>query len=497
VDEHFDVMRLEGTNLDSPTSLQFGPDNRLYVSQQNGLIQVYSVSPRPEGGYEVTASESISAIQEIPNHDDDGIPQPDVRGRLVTGLLVVGTVDRPVVYVTSSDPRLENPIVDTNSGTISRLIQDGNGWKREDLVRGLPRSRYDHAPNGLQLDPERSILYVAQGGNTNAGAPATLMGRLPEYALSGAVLAIDLTRLSELPYDLPTLDDEDRPGNPDENDPFGGNSGKNQAILVPGGPVQIYATGFRNAYDLVRTDKGFYLTDNGANQNFGSAPRISAEGKVTNELRDAGERTSNSLHHIAQAGYYGGTPNPTRANRQNTFNERMPQSPVEFEDPAQGHFLLPGAENGALILFTASTNGITVYNSSDFGPPNERNLLTVGLDATVRLTKLDSSGEHVTEQIQLLKGGGALFLDVVAQSDDDPYPGTIWVADYGLGTILVLQPGANSNFSSRLSSLSRRGQKSVCDGYLSGREWVMEAPRRVRVFVLSTFREYFGAGGSA
>jgi phosphatidylserine/phosphatidylglycerophosphate/cardiolipin synthase-like enzyme len=173
------------------------------------------------------------------------------------------------VYVTSSDPRLENPIVDTNSGTISRLIQDGNGWKREDLVRGLPRSRYDHAPNGLQLDPERSILYVAQGGNTNAGAPATLMGRLPEYALSGAVLAIDLTRLSELPYDLPTLDDEDRPGNPDENDPFGGNSGKNQAILVPGGrgndtPSEIYSTYLEQiggARRYVWITQGYFVPD--------------------------------------------------------------------------------------------------------------------------------------------------------------------------------------------------------------------------------------------
>ena len=44
-----------------------------------------------------------------------------------------------------------------------------------------------------------------------------------------------------LPYDLPTLDDEDRPGVNDAHDPFGGNNGKNQAIVVPGGPVQVHS----------------------------------------------------------------------------------------------------------------------------------------------------------------------------------------------------------------------------------------------------------------
>ena len=74
---------------------------------------------------------------------------------------------------------------------------------------------------------------------------------MPEYALSAAILEIDLAAIGNTTYDLPTLDDEDRAGNPDANDPFGGNDGKNQAKIVPGGPVQVYAPGFRNAYDLV------------------------------------------------------------------------------------------------------------------------------------------------------------------------------------------------------------------------------------------------------
>src|SRR3990170_1279197 len=70
--------------------------------------------------------------------------------RLVTGILVTGTAARPVLYVTSSDPRMgaatrRDRSLDTNSGIVSRLTWTGGEWQRVDLVRWLPRSRQDHA----------------------------------------------------------------------------------------------------------------------------------------------------------------------------------------------------------------------------------------------------------------------------------------------------------------------------------------------------------------
>jgi hypothetical protein len=54
---------LQGETSSDPTSLQFGPDGRLYVAQQNGLIKAYTVvreapsdSTLP-GIYRVTATE--------------------------------------------------------------------------------------------------------------------------------------------------------------------------------------------------------------------------------------------------------------------------------------------------------------------------------------------------------------------------------------------------------------------------------------------------------
>ena len=57
----------------------------------------------------------------------------------------------------------------------------------QDLVRGLPRSEENHASNGLALDPVNNKLYIAQGGNTNMGAPSNNFALLPEYALSAAI----------------------------------------------------------------------------------------------------------------------------------------------------------------------------------------------------------------------------------------------------------------------------------------------------------------------
>ncbi|HEX4793608.1 MAG TPA: hypothetical protein VH370_07450, partial [Humisphaera sp.] len=240
----FSKSIVAGTSSSSPTSLQFGPDGRLYVAQQDGVIKIYTIAQQAAGQFKVTATQTITSIQSIPNHNDNGTLNTAVNTRLVTGLLVTGTATSPIIYVSSSDPRIgggDNNIqtnLDTNSGIISRLTWNGSSWVKLDLVRGLPRSEENHATNGMALDPATNTLYVAQGGTTNMGAPSHNFGYLPEYALSSAILSINLTTIGNTTYNLPTLDDQNRAGNPDANDPFGGDMGNNQAILVAGGPVQ-------------------------------------------------------------------------------------------------------------------------------------------------------------------------------------------------------------------------------------------------------------------
>lgn len=442
----FDKGVVPGTETDRVTTLQFGPDGRLYAGQQNGLIKVLGLQRHGPGEYVAVASETIGALLDLPNHDDDGKENRGYISRLLTGLVVTGSPERPVIYAVTSDPRIGggkkqvDKHLDTNSGVLSRLTWDGAEWQRLDLVRGLPRSEENHAGNGLVLEPSGRRLLLAQGGNTNHGAPSDEFVRTPEYALSAAILSIDLAAIGERTYDLPTLDDPGRPGAVDAGDPFGGADGYNQARLVPGGPVQVYAPGFRNPYDLVLTEAGhLYTVDNGANGDFG-APPGSAGAACTNTLRPGGERQPDTLH-LVTPGYYGGHPNPTRANPENRF---AGQSPVIEAQPRECEHLV-GEISGILATFVASTNGITEYRSRRaFDGAMAGSLLVASLDNHVYRLEVRPDGRLGYAE-SLFGNVSTAPLDITAVGDDGPFPGTIWVGDVHDGSITVFEPVETSD----------------------------------------------------
>ncbi len=433
--------RVEGADTTKVTTVRFGPDGRLYVGQQTGIIRALTLERRGPASYRVTATEVIGLLIDIPNHNDNGAENGAVVGRQLTGIEVAGTADQPVIYAVTTDPRigggpsgLDVPI-DTNSGVLSRLTRDGATWRRTDLVRGLPRSGENHAGNGLVLDRTGSRLYLAQGGNTNNGAPSKHFAFTPEYALSGAILSIDLAAIGDRTFDLPTLDDPARPGTADAGDPFGGAKGDNQARLAADGPVTVYAPGFRNPYDIVLTAAGrLYTIDNGANPNWGDFPR-QAGGRCTNEPRPGGKRQEDTLHHIAAAGYYGGHPNPTRANPANVF---AGQSPVGAAHAVECEFR-PGKRSGALTTFPASTNGLVEYRSQAFGGAMAGDLLTASFDNRIYRLQLHPDGRLSRKEI-LFEDVGLVPLDVTAQGDGDLFPGTIWAGNFADGSITVFEP---------------------------------------------------------
>lgn len=476
IDSHtisFGKSTLSGTSSSSPTTLQFGPDGRLYVGQQNGQIKIYTIEKIGENNYAVAATETITVIQSIPNHNDDGSLNANVTDRLVTGLLVVGTAANPVIYVASSDPRIGGEglggdlNLDTNSGILSRLTWNGTSWAKLDLVRGLPRSEENHGPNGMQLDPATNTLYLAQGGNTNMGAPSNNFAMLPEFALSAAILSIDLDAIGNTTNDLPTLNDENRPGVNDANDPFGGNDGKNQAILVPGGPVQVYAPGFRNPYDIVLTQDGrLYTVDNGPNAGWGDVPvGEGPAGLATNAQSEPGVTYGDALHLITGPGYYGGHPNPTRSNPANTFNTTNPQSPVSTANPIESDYLIPGVENAALTVFPFSTNGIVEYTASNFGGAMTGDLLLASFSNEIFRVKVDSTGENAVLVETLFNNVGIVPLDVTAQGNEGDFAGTIWVADWLTGSIIVFEPNDTG-----FIGLDDPDYDSDGDGYTNGDE---------------------------
>ena len=152
----FGSSDLQGFNAGGLTALEFGPDGRLYVAQQGGSIYALEIERNGENSYSVVSQETVDAINDIPNHDDDGSINTNQNNRQVTGLTVGGTASQPVVYVSSSDPRIGGGgsgaelDLDTNSGTISRLTFDWNtdgslaSVDHDVMVLGLPRSEENH-----------------------------------------------------------------------------------------------------------------------------------------------------------------------------------------------------------------------------------------------------------------------------------------------------------------------------------------------------------------
>ncbi|HKY68317.1 MAG TPA: choice-of-anchor D domain-containing protein [Acidimicrobiales bacterium] len=447
MDPPFGRSVLAGAGVNAPTSLQFGPDGRLYVAQMDGTIKVLTIARGGAHQYAVTATETITLVRSMPNRNDNGALNPAVTGRLVTGLLVTGTPGNPQIYVVSSDPRIgagtsgADLDLDTNSGILSRLTRTTGGWTKADLVRGLPRSEENHTGNGLTIDPSSGRLLIAYGGHTNKGAPSHNFAELPEYALSAAVLSVDLGALGGAPFDLPTLDDEDRPGTADANDPFGGNDGHNQARLVPGGPVQIHAAGFRNPYDLVASESGdLYTIDNGGNAGWGGAPQPDGPaGTCTNALVETSDTDADALIRIPGPGFYGGHPNPTRANPANTFNASNPQSPVAAAHPVECDYRTE-VERGALASFAFSTNGLDEYTADNFDHEMEGDLLAASHDDAIYRIQLSADGTQVTSRSVLFSSAASVPLDVTALGASDPFPGTIWVAGFLGDEVVVFEP---------------------------------------------------------
>ncbi len=506
---NFAADSLNGTSLVNPTTLDIGPDDKIYIGQQDGRIYQHSIHRSESGNYYSSNKVAIDLVQDIPNHDDDGSLNTSETTRQVTGILALGTASNPVLYVTSSDPRIGgggeggDVNLDTNSGILSRLSWDGSQWTKVDLIRGLPRSEENHSVNGMQYDAVNHDLFLAVGGMTNAGAPSNNFAYITEYALSAAILRIDLDAIEAMPilgtapnqyvYDLPTLDDPTRPGTPDSNDPFGGNDGLNQAILDPAGPIEIYSPGYRNAFDIVLSQsRRLYTWDNGANQGWGGHPDNEGTTEVAGELTSSvtnnyvvGEPGSNGpgpnddivnnedgLHLIGSidsytpGSYYGGHPNPIRANPAGaglythdgvsgifrtsvtgdpatTLPTDWPPYPLAQANPIEGDFQNAGVDDPSLYVLESSTNGMAEYTASNFNNSLKGDLLAVSYDGNLYRVDIDDTSGSITgpsDVSTLASGFGVIPLDVIAQGDDEIYPGTIWVVSYVSNQVMVFEP---------------------------------------------------------
>ena len=485
---NFTVSDLTGHSNVAPTSLQFGPDDKLYVADRFGDIYIYDIVRNGPNDYAVTSTELITTVTNMENHDDDGTVVA-LGSRQVTGIYVAGTAGAPVLYVSSSDPRINDPgdtqPLDTNSGVLSQITQSTPGsWANPvhvDLIRGFPRNEENHSVNGMALSQDGNTLYLTVGGNTNMGAPSFNFAHQWEYAWSAAIVAIDLPAISALPtltdpssgyqykYDLPTLDDPTRPNSApgvDVGDPWGGNSennGANMAIIEPNMPVTLHSVGWRNAYDvIIRQDGRMFSIDNGPNVGWGGPPNNEGPaGICDNAIDNGGDTINDNLHYVRELvpgqPYYAGHPNPLRGNPDDIYSSTLttsvpfsqPPVPFTMTNPVECDYRNPQlGEDGSLENWPYSTNGLTEYTATNFGGALQGAILAAGWDSTnivrVSLSFDGSDNPTVTASDVLFQTGGAA-LDVTALGDTAPFPGTVWVANlFGLGpagVLRVYEPG--------------------------------------------------------
>lgn len=212
------TVDLFAENLDLPTSIAFPPDgsNRMFVNElQSGRIWIYEdgeklsepfvdIETNVSGGFPVDGENGLLGLTFDPNYVVNGY-----------------------VYVTYAKRNESGE----NIATVARFTDVNNkGDKYKELLTGLP-SKPGHQIENLVFGPD-DMLYVSIGDAYEDEKAQDL------NEFHGKI--IRMTRDGEVPDDNPYVN------NPDVENKF------------------VYASGFRNAYDLVFRDNGDLLTtDNG------------------------------------------------------------------------------------------------------------------------------------------------------------------------------------------------------------------------------------------
>jgi N-acetylneuraminic acid mutarotase len=280
-------------------SLTIGPDSKLYGSGLDGVMHRWQIN----GDGSLSNEETFVGLQ----------------GSAVIGL-VFDPTNPNVLWLTANNALFPEPAADF-SGKIYRLTLNGPSFSQSQLqlyIIGLPRSAKDHLSNSLAFGPD-GLLYLNQGSNSAMGAPDNAWFNRPERLLSGSILQINPTLTSGLPINVQTEAC-------DVHCQGSGTSGS-YSPNAAGAPVKIYASGIRNAYDLVwHTNGSLYIPANGsaAGGNTPDNPGTAADEGLANVATQ-----DDYLFRVVQGGYYG-HPNPK--NSKYILNGGNPTSGV---DPAE------------------------------------------------------------------------------------------------------------------------------------------------------------------
>ncbi|MCA9980937.1 MAG: choice-of-anchor D domain-containing protein, partial [Anaerolineales bacterium] len=411
---------------DKYSSLQVGPDGKLYASTIDGRIVRWDINP--DGT--LANAETITSLQTA-----NGGP------RVTTGIAFdpASTAVDLTLYVSNTTFGF-NGMPDWG-GKITRL-SGPNLENVQDLIINLPRSIRDHVTNGIAFGPD-GALYFNQGSNSAMGAPDNAWGNRPERTLSAATLRLDLTALNSL--SLP-LDVQTQEGG--TYDPF-----------APGAPLTIFASGVRNAYDLVWHSNGqLYVPANG------SAGGGNAPGTPTVLPAVCQTRVDDAIN-----GDYVGPTVPAALNveKQNDFLFRIPSggggyyghpnpercewvlnggNPTAVADPNEVLRYIPGTQpdrnyegDAYNFGFNKSPNGVIEYKSNTFSGALAGKILVVRYSLNDDIIVLDPSGTNGDISGEETNIPGFSGFSDPLELIEGPN-GTIYISEYGSNELTLLRP---------------------------------------------------------
>ncbi|WP_188584539.1 putative Ig domain-containing protein, partial [Dyadobacter sediminis] len=347
---------IPGTVGKKYTCLTFGPDGKFYALRLDGVIERFTVDHQTGMLSEQQEIKSLTAKYGL---------------RSSVGLTFdpASTATNLIAWVSHCSAGLTNaPEFD---GNISKLT--GADLQTEQLVlTKLPRSKADHLVNSIAFGPD-GALYFNQGSLSSMGNYDGTWQR-DESLLAATVLRLDMGKLSgiTLPLDVRTTSNQalinaapsDSYRMPDGTyNPYAGNS-----------PLTIYASGVRNAVDLVwHTNGQLYVPANGSAAGGNSPASVAGtrrpDGSFYNGpvvVSTSGVKVQNDwlfrVNPLKPVGYYG-HPNPLRgeyvANRGYLDNPKYPvtQGPDANYRGAAYNFELNKSPNGAIEYKSNAFNG--------------------------------------------------------------------------------------------------------------------------------------------
>ncbi|MEH2250447.1 Ig-like domain-containing protein [Nostoc sp.] len=415
------------------TTVSIGPDNKLYAATLLGEILRFPINANGTLGIPQT----ISSLQTA-NHGN----------RTIIGMHFDPSstnASNLILWVTNS--YYWNGTVDAPDWTGKITQLSGPNLKTvKDYVVDLPRSSRDHLTNSIEFKPnEPNVLYVLQGSNSSTGAPNKVWSNRPERLLNAAVLRVDLSKIASLPLSVKTED------------------GGTYNPFKPGAAVTIFASGVRNAYDLVwHTNGQLYVPTNGSAAG-GNTPNtpiplpIACQNRIDKATNGAYTSPSvpglsnigtqrDYLFRVVKNGYYG-HPNPKRCEWVLSGG-----NPTDGIDPGQVNEYPIGTRpdrNWKGIAFDFgehfSPDGIIEYRSNILGGQLQGKLLVTRYSAGKDIIVLTPGGANLDivnfqTGITGFTGFNPSPLDLV----ENPTNGYLYVAQLnqgtGMGKITLMRP---------------------------------------------------------